>query len=216
MGAPDVGRRSDAVSFRLWDGVVATWVVLWVVVGVWVGVELWALQGLSDGVVRSGGALGTAGRALNDLSGLPVVGERIGQLGGQVTESAAVVVTGGDEAGSSIRGLAVLLGITTGLAPLGPVLVCYLPRRLAWRREVRSVRRLLTQPDTREATLELLARRAHATLPASEVVRLGVGVPGTRRADAGPGGEGATTSVLAERELRRLGLRLTPPSPRGR
>ena len=126
-------RLRDADSVRTWDGVVAFWVFFWLVIGGLAAWQIWNLGALSTGVVDSGRALGTAGQALKDISGLPVIGERTGELGQQVVTSGASIVAGGEQAATSTRVLAILLGFTIAIGPLGPVLFVYLPERLAWR-----------------------------------------------------------------------------------
>ncbi|MEO5745441.1 MAG: hypothetical protein ABIQ53_12765 [Terracoccus sp.] len=190
----------DADSVRTWDGVVAFWVVLWLVVGVLAGFQIWNLEALSTGVVDSGRALGTAGKALQDLSALPVIGERTGQLGQQVVTSGASIVTGGQEAATSTRVLAILLGVTIALGPLGPVLFVYLPGRLAWRAEVSQIVSLLGEPARRDAVLAQLARRCLTNLTVAEVLK----ITSEPEADLAAG----RYDQLAAGELRRLGLRL--------
>ncbi|MDN5764762.1 MAG: hypothetical protein L0H78_02960 [Humibacillus sp.] len=191
----------DADSVRTWDGVVAFWVVFWLVVGALAGWQIWNLGALSTGVVDSGRALGTAGKALQDISGLPVIGERTGELGQQVVTSGASIVAGGQEAATSTRVLAILLGFTIGFGPLGPVLFVYLPGRLAWRAEVAQIGSLLGDPTRRDAVMAALARRCLTNLTVAEVLK----VTRDPEADLAAGRH----DRLAAAELRRLGLRLT-------
>ncbi len=190
----------DADSVRTWDGVVAFWVVFWLVVGALAAWQIWNLGALSTGVVDSGRALGTAGKALQDISGLPVIGERTGQLGQQVVTSGASIVAGGQEAATSTRVLAILLGVTIALGPLGPVLFVYLPGRLAWRAEVAQIVSLLGEPTRRDAVLAQLARRSLTNLTVAQVLA----ITSEPEADLAAGRH----HRLAAAELRRLGLRL--------
>lgn len=193
----------DADTIRTWDGVVAFWVVFWLVVGVLAGLQVWNLGGLSTGLVDSGRALGTAGKALQDLSALPVIGDRTGELGRQVATSGSSIVAGGQEAATSTRVLAILVAITIAVGPLGPVLFAYLPARLAWRAEVAQVAALLRQPGQREAVLAQLARRCLTNLSITQVLR----VTSDPEGDLAAGRH----ELLAAAELRRLGLRLSDP-----
>ena len=197
------GSPRTASSVSSWDGIVAFWVVFWVVVGAATGYLIWQLTGLSTGVVDAGRALDTAGKALQDLSGAPVIGERTGELGNRVTETAASVRAGGASAETSLRGLAVLLGIAVALGPVSPVLVGYLPRRLAWRREVREVVAALDAPSTRDAAVEQLARRAVHNLGLRELLAI--------TADPAADLAAGRCRPLARAELQRLGLS-TPAS----
>lgn len=114
-------RRAD-----FWNGVVATWVALWLVVGGWTGYELWQLSDLGTTVAGSGRALDSAGTALQSLGRVPVVGEATGEIGDEVRANAAEIVAGANEAGASIRRLAVLLGLAIAVVPSAPVLAAHI------------------------------------------------------------------------------------------
>ena len=187
-----------ATTVTAWDGVVACWVVFWVVVGAATGYLIWQVTSLSDGVLAAGRALHTAGSALQDLSGTPLIGERTGELGNQVVDTAARVEAGGARAMTSLHGLAVLIGIAVSLGPLSPVLVVYLPRRLAWRREVREVAAALQSPDLHDAAVHQLARRAVSNLGLLELLA----ITPDPEADISAG----RSRSLARAELHRLGL----------
>lgn len=106
-----------------WYGAVAAWCALWLVVGLWTGYELWQLGELGGAVAETGRALGTAGEALESLSGAPLVGERTGELAGQVQGSSESIVREAQAARGSLRQLAVLLGLTVSLVPSVPVVL---------------------------------------------------------------------------------------------
>jgi hypothetical protein len=182
----------------VWDGLVAFWVVFWLVIGGATGYLIWQLTGLSDGVGAAGRALDTAGRALQDLSSAPVIGERTGELGDRVVETAVRVSAGGASAMTSLRGLAVLIGIAVALGPISAVLLAYLPGRLAWRRDVREVRSALAAPSTHDAAVDQLARRAVRNLGLAELLA----VSAHPEADIAAG----ETGPLARAELQRLGV----------
>ena len=110
-------------------GLVATWVVLWLVVGAWTGYELWQLSDLGATVADSGRALHAAGAGLQSLGPIPVVGEQTAELGQQVQSNARDIVAGAAEAQSRTRRLAVLLGLTVALVPSVPVLAVHLALR---------------------------------------------------------------------------------------
>lgn len=50
---------------------IALWVALWLVLGLWTGVEMWRLSELTMTVADSGRALDEAGMTLQSLSGSP-------------------------------------------------------------------------------------------------------------------------------------------------
>ncbi len=189
---------ADLRAARAWDGVVCFWVVFWLALGAWVGYEMWQLGGLSQSAVDSGRALGTAGRALQDLAGLPLIGSRTGQLGDQVVASGSSIVDSGAQAGGSIRALSVLTGVVVALAPTGPVLLLYVPSRAGSRRENRALRAALLDPQRTEQAIAHLARRAVANLGFAELVA----VTADPDADLAAGRH----DHLARAEMRRLGL----------
>ena len=98
----------------------AAWCALWLVVGVWTGYELWQLGELGGAVAETGRALGSAGDALEGLGGTPLVGDQTEELGAQVKQSSADIVTQAQGAQGSLRQLAVLLGLAVALVPSVP------------------------------------------------------------------------------------------------
>lgn len=193
------GRGTDAVTMRLWDGVLLFWVVLWAVVGVWTGYLIFQLTELTDSVVQSGQALQTAGGALKTLGSLPLIGERTAELGQEVATTADGIVASGGQARESVRGTSVLIGLAVALCPTVPALLLYLPARLAHARESRAVARWLEDGTGGAALRAYLAGRAVANLAVADL----------RRASEDPHGDLAAGRhrALARAELRRLGLR---------
>ncbi len=201
MGSRDVHQLS------VWDAFALFWVVFWLVVGGWIGYAIWQLTGLSAGMLDSGRALDTAGRALQDLSGVPVIGDRTGELGDQVATTAASIKAGAVQADGSIRALSVLIGTALGVGPSSPVLFVYVPQRLAWRAESRAAARAVADPARRPAALAALARRAIDTIPLERLLS----VSADPEADLVAG----RYEPLARAELRRLGVSLpAAPGPR--
>lgn len=174
------------------------WIVLWLVVGCWSGYAIFQLTGLADSTVSSGRALGTAGEALTSLGDVPVIGESTGELGRQVSQTAEEVRDSGAAAGRTVRVLGVLLGLAIALGPVGPVLLFYLPLRMARRHEVKDVRSALRNGPGPQLTSQL-AHRAVANLPLRDL----------RAISADPRGdlEAGRHQALADAELRRLGIR---------
>jgi hypothetical protein len=118
MTAPVAQRRSVEVG-------VALWVALWLVVGVWTGVEVWQLSQLTQTVADSGRALDEAGMALQSLSSIPVVGGEAADLGTQVRQNGVDIVASAADAQGSFRRLAVLLGVTIAFVPTVPVVAMH-------------------------------------------------------------------------------------------
>jgi hypothetical protein len=199
------GHGTDAVTMRLWDGVLLFWVMLWVVVGAWTGYLIFQLTELTDSVVDSGRALRTAGGALEALGSIPLIGERTGELGREVTTTADGIVASGGQARESVRGMSILIGLAVALGPTGPALLFYLPARLAHAREARAVARWLRDAPDGAALRAYLAGRAVVNLTASDL----------RRVSQDPHGDLAAGrhGPLARAELRRLGVRTPETAP---
>lgn len=193
------GRGTDAVTLRVWDGVLLFWVVLWVVVGAWTGYLIFQLTELTDSVVDSGRALQTAGGALTALGSIPLIGERTAELGQEVTATADGIVASGGQARESVRGMGILIGLAVALGPTGPALLFYLPARLAHAKEARAVARWLNDGTGGAALQAYLAGRAVANLTVGDLRRVSRDPHG----DLAAGRHGA----LAQAELHRLGLR---------
>lgn len=186
---------ADHKTVRLLDGVVVFWCVFWCVIGVWTGLTLWAAGDVGDTISSSGRSLTSVGEGLQGLSDLPVVGERPGEIGADVTATAADITSRGGEVKGQLRTLAVLLGISVVGIPVSPVLGLYLPLR--WRRgqEVAMIRRHLRDHGDDPGLDAYLADRARAALSYDEVARLDAR-PARRDGDR----------VLADAELTRLGI----------
>lgn len=190
----------DPTAIRFWDAVTLFWIVLWLVIGAATGYQIWQLRGLSASTVDAGNALRTAGRALQDLGGIPLIGSRTGALGDQVSATAGQVVASGQSAGQSIRGLSVLIGIAVALAPIGPILLIHLPRRRALSREIADLTETLRTHGTDQTVLAHLAYRAMSSHGLSELRR----ITPDPAADLAAG----RYTDLAAAELSRFGLSL--------
>lgn len=194
MPAPS---RLDVQRLRTVDALVVFWSVFCVVLGAWVGFELWQLGRLGSSLAEAGRGLDDAGRALQELRGIPLVGDAPGAIGDEVRAAAQDAVVRGQSAAQSTRRLAVLLGLVTALVPLVPVLWWYLPPRTARRLEVAEVRRMLAEQDPREVD-GYLAERALRRLPYAQL-RSATPSPWTDYADG-------RHRALADVELARLGI----------
>lgn len=186
------------------DALVVVWCVFWIVLGSWVGQQMWQVSKLTNTVADSGHALHQAGEALTSFASLPLVGQRSAALGTTVTQNADQIVRGATDAQQSTRRLAVLLGLSIILVPLAPVLGFYLPARRRAGRDTANVRKLLAAED-RDVVDALLAQRAVAHLPYSTLLAF----TKTPAADLRDHRFGA----LAEAELSYLGLRRRAGQP---
>ncbi len=135
-----------SVAVRRWDVAVVLWLIFWAAAGVATYYEIWQLTALSGSVMDSGHAIGTAGRALQDLGDTPLVGHRITQLGNEVSATASGIVQSGQTAEHSIRIASILIGLAVGIGPAGPVLLAYLPSRRLWRRTNEALIRATQAP----------------------------------------------------------------------
>lgn len=190
---------ADTAAVRRADAIALVWLTVWLVIGVWVGHEIWQLAQLGEVLSRTGEGLDDSGRALQELRDLPVIGDAPGVIGDEVRRTAADVVVQGRQAQASTRRLAVLVGVATALLPALPVLLHVGARR---RRdgERRVVRALSGTLDEDELETHL-ARRALQHVPYERLLR----VSRTPERDF----EQGRRAELADAELARLGLRRT-------
>lgn len=156
-----LGRR----AMRVVDVLIACWIVAWAVVGLLAAHEIRSLQTLSETMVKSSTALDQAGRAIETLGAIPLVGEGPKRLGQQVRDTAATVRESGRISRQNIRNLSVLLAIAIVGIPITPVLFTYAPFRLRRNRELKAIRRSLATPGGDPGLEEFLARRAVQHLP---------------------------------------------------
>lgn len=192
----------DRPGLRLLDGLVLSWVVLWVVLGTWTGHEVGQLTSVSDSAEASALAADRAGEALQSLRDLPFVGEDAGELGDEVRAAAQEVSANAAESRVTLERLGILLGIAIALLRLTPVLWSCLPARLARRADVGNLRRRLASEPPDEGLTAYLARRAVDRLPYRHLSALTDDPVGDLRA--------GRYDVLARAELDRLGLTTRP------
>lgn len=195
-------RRAHANSVRTVDGVAVFWVVLWLVVGIWVGYSVWDLSRVGDTVSQSGRTLDGAAQALRSLREVPLIGDRLESLGDDVRATAADIVARGRDTEASLRRLAVLLGLVVSIVPALPVLAGYLPARLQRERQVHAIRRALLTRGADGGVEGYLAYQAICTMRVDEL-------PDIPR-ESWPALSGAQLRALADLELQRLGLHRYP------
>lgn len=190
--------RADHRTVALMDGVAVFWLVFWLVVAGLTGYEVWSLTRLGDSAQISAQAADSAGKALQSLSEIPLVGEQPEQLGSEVRAAAADVQESAARTRQDVRQLAVLLGLAIFLIPSTPVLGFYLPARLQRRRQVRSLKRHLDDSRPGPSLESYLAHQALMNLTYTEIM-------GVSDDPAGDFRQGRYRS-LAAAELERLGL----------
>lgn len=183
-------------TLRRTDAVAAAWIISWLVIGLAVAYEIWRFTALSDSTIDSGLALARAGEGLSGLADIPVIGPRTQELGQQVTTTAGQIVTSGEEAGASIRGLSILIGLAVALIPTGSALFVYLPFRRRRRRDSAAIVNELRRDGLSPTLTQYLADRAVARVPADVLF---VAVPESAE-------DARRTPQLAKAELTRLGI----------
>ena len=197
---------SDPWSVRTLDRLVVFWVALWFVLGAATGITLWRAADLGDTLTNSGNTLTAVGQSLRDLSDLPLIPDRPGEVGADVQKSGAQITLRGQEVKKQMRVLGVLLGIALVGIPVTPILGLYLPLRLRRSREVTRLKTALREHPDDDDLDDWLAERARASLDFEQV---------TRTAREHHGDQRAVQRSLADAELSRLGLRRPAPTTPG-
>jgi hypothetical protein len=200
----DLVRRTDATSLHVIDGVVLLWVLLWLAIGAWVGYTLWGIASLGDTLGDAGRTLGAAGQLLQRAGDIPIIGDRSRALGDDVRGTAAEIIAQGRRSAELGRQLSILLSVTVVVATLAPVLLPYVPARIARSREVRRLLHTLRTAQDTHALDAHLAQRALLSVPLDRLPVVTLSHP--------PDGDGRTRA-LADAELARLGLRRDDRAP---
>lgn len=146
------------------DVLVAVWVVLWLSVALAVREEVRTLSLATGSAERVARNIERTGKALESLGDLPLVGGDVAEAGREVGEGAretAAIARDGRESGLRLGNL---LAAAIALGPVVPLLLLYLPGRVAAERERRAA---LGASD------EVLAARARLHLPLERLVALG-------------------------------------------
>jgi hypothetical protein len=176
------------------------WVVLWAAVAIAVALELRGLAELSETVGRVGRALGETGMAVGTLSEAPLVGSQLGEAAARIEEAGASARANARTSQESVERLTLLLGVAIAVIPSLPLLVLYLPARLARARDAQAVRSISRYADRLEVE-RFLAQRALSLVPFRRLCRVSP-EPWAAMETA----EGRRR--LAAAELDRLGLRV--------
>src|SRR5581483_3188320 len=116
------------------DALVVFWIAGWIVLAIFVGLQVMALRDLSTTIVKAGVAVRTTGNALDSLGSIPFVGGDVHRVAAQARDAGASAVASGRKTKASVLRLAILLGIAVGLVPSLPLLVVYGLLRERWRR----------------------------------------------------------------------------------
>lgn len=194
---------------RVLDVLAVVWVVAWLVAAVALGSAAWGVGDVTDAARQAASGTDQAGRAVEELGDLPLVPDRVGELGGSIRESAASLDDRALDARSSIHRLAVALAVAVFALATAPVWLVHLPLRSRRARAVRAVRAFLDRPAAPGRARAWLAQRAVVHLPPDRLLAI----------TDDPAGDLAAGrhDALARAELARLGLSpsLLGPSPAG-
>lgn len=140
--------------------------------GVAVAQDIRGLIELSDTVITVGRAVEDTGGAVSSLGSVPLVGDRVGPVGESVTQAGRSAVESGVSSRDSVRRTGTLLGLSIALIPTLPVLLGYVPRRVAVIRRRRALVDALRHDRGRDVEA-YLAVRALIDLPLDRLPRRG-------------------------------------------
>ena len=184
------GRRLIALDVAL-----ALWAVVWVVLALEVATEVRGLSDLSSTVSRVGTAVEESGKALSELTNLPLgLGDRLDEPAKRIEEAGRSANASGRSSRESVDSLSKLLAVAIGVIPSLPLLGFYLPLRVGYVRERRALGRAGHDADFQQ----LLARRALTNLSYHQLEKMG---------DPWRDFEEGRHGALAGAELDRLSLR---------
>jgi hypothetical protein len=192
-------RLPVALRQLLTDLLVVFWVYAWIRAGFWMhdlvlklGLPGAKLEGAGTGIADN---LADAG---DKVGGVPLVGDELTAPFGRAADAARSLADAGRAQQEIVGDLALALGIGLAAVPLALVLLLWLPARVRWMRRAGVAAAVRDEPAGRD----LLALRALASRPLSELTRLGPDIAQSWR-----NGDAEAVDALAALELRGLGLR---------
>jgi hypothetical protein len=197
-----IGRLS-AGTVRIIDVLMVFWVAFWLWVGWTVNDRVNDIASLADGVVNTGEVIGEVGDRLGGLADLPVVGGVFAGIADGIHGIADQTIARGEDGRTAVNRTAMALGLLFAITPTLPLLLVWLPVRIAWGRDRKAVRDGLATPD--RAFQGYLAHRAVATQPYRRLAAVSADPFGDLSAGRYDG--------LASLELKRLGLRSSSSLP---
>ena len=195
-----IGRLS-AGTVRTIDVLLVFWVAFWLWVGWTVNDRVNDMSSLADGVVNTGEAIGDVGDRLGELADVPVVGPIFQGIAEGINGVAEETIERGEDGRNAVNRTALALGVLFALTPTLPLLLIWVPIRIAWGRDRSAVRQGLARADS--SFRGYLAHRAVASQPYRRLAAVSSDPYGDLAAGRFDG--------LASLELKRLGL-TSPPS----
>lgn len=181
------------------DLVLLTWFLLFLWAGISAGRRVDALGAMGDGLVSAGSSIVGVAAWIDGLGDIPLIGEGISAVAGEIAGVGEATIAQGEEAKDSVRRLALSIGATVALAPTLPLLLIWLPFQVAWQRDRSAVRQALAAGDTN--VMAYLAHRVVGSVPYRKLARISPDPYGDLR--------DGRYEALARVELDRLGLRVT-------
>ena len=196
------------------DLLVIGWVLLCLMLGIAATKRINHLGTLGDGLISAGDSVAGVGHAIGGLADTPIIGGSIGAVADKIDALGASTAQQGRNGKAAVWKAALAIGILITLLPTLPILVIWIPARVAVERERASLRAALTANEP--GVWEYLALQAvddmsfrdlhkvsadpwedirqgrYETLARVELDRLGLTVPAGEppsRAAAGPSSE---------------------------
>ena len=115
----------DAQTKRYLDVILATWTVIWILVGIAVYREVRGLHSLADTVAVAGRSLDDTADTIDSFSAVPLVGASVRSVAADARRTAGSARASAAEGRESVDDLAVLLGIAVPAVAVAPLLLAY-------------------------------------------------------------------------------------------
>ncbi len=177
------------------------WIGIWAWVGRAVHDAVGSLRQPTDELARAGGSFRDSMTGAGEqLSRLPLVGDRLRQPFDSAADTGVQISQVGRDLGTAVDRMALVLALVTALTPIVLVTGIWLASRIRFVRRATAAQRFLDA----DADLDLFALRAIARQPMHRLARISADPAGAWRRR-----EVATVRSLALLELRSSGLR--PP-----
>jgi hypothetical protein len=147
-------------TLRRWNFTAAVYMLASLAVDAAVGWHIWSLAELHRSLPEAADALTLTAGAVGLVGEVPVVGAGAGQLAGSITDTAEEVRRNAVTARRQVHVLLVVVPVAIALLPTLPLVVVYLPLRVASAREVTGLQLKLAGP----VDALLVEHVAHAAL----------------------------------------------------
>jgi hypothetical protein len=180
------------------DFLVIAWVLLCLMLGMAATKRINHLGTLGDGLVSAGDSVAGVGAWIGGLQDTPLIGGTIGTIADKVDALGATTAQQGRDGKAAVWKAALAIGILITLLPTLPVLVVWIPARVALERERASLRAALQANEP--GVWEYLALQAVDDMSFTDLRKIS--------ADPWEDIRNARYEKLARVEIDRLGLTL--------